>query len=126
MSEQSDNITKVQQQQNEGLLLWHGVIKQTVLLKQHYQAQNAEVHSVLDRIRCGEATPSDIELLKSRTFGHPNRREFRDNKWRTATLVTPRNILQQVWNNQAALRHTIDTGHQIFISPSIDEGLKQS
>jgi PIF1-like helicase len=126
ISEPSDKITKAQQQQNEGLFLWRGVITQTVLLKQHYRAQNAELHSVLDRIRCGEVKPSDIELLKSRTFGHPNGPDFCNSKWRTAMLVTPRNILRQAWNNQAALRHTMDTGHQIFISPSIDEGLKQS
>jgi hypothetical protein len=37
--------------------------------------------------------------------------------------VTPRNAVRQAWNNQAALRHSFQTGNQIFVSPSVDEGL---
>jgi hypothetical protein len=43
-----------------------------------------------------------------------------DPKWRTAPLITPRNAVRQPWNNQAGIRHAIETGNQMFISPSKD------
>jgi len=65
----------------------------------------------------------DMQHIRRRTLGHPNGPGLSDLKWQTAPLITPRNTIWQAWNNQAAIRHCIQTGNQIFISPSIDEGL---
>jgi len=81
------------------------------------------VFSVFDRIRCGKTTVSDIEILRRRTFGNRFGPDYSEERWQSATLVTPRNAVRQAWNNQAALRHSFQTGNQIFVCPSVDEGL---
>src|SRR5579862_6237679 len=43
--------------------------------------------------------------------------------WKAAPLVTPRNSVRQAWNNQADIKHAVDTGNQIFISPSKETGV---
>ena len=43
--------------------------------------------------------------------------------WKAAPLVTPRNSVRQAWNNQVGNKHAVDTGNQIFISPSKDTGV---
>ena len=105
-----------------GFFLWREVTKKTVLLTEHYRARNPKVYKVLDRIRCGQATQHDIELLQQRTFGHARGPDQSNPKWQSAPLITPRNTVRHAWNNYASLRHTATTGNQIFISPAIDEG----
>ena len=106
-----------------GTELWDQATRKTVLLTQHYRAPNEGVHGVLDRIRGGRATPADIEIVHSRTFGHPDGPNPTDAMWKAAPLITPRNSVRQAWNNQAGIKHAVDTGNQIFISPSIDTGV---
>jgi hypothetical protein len=106
-----------------GAQLWSNVTTKTVLLTEHYRAPYQAVHEVLDRIRRGAATPGDIDLIHSRTFGHANGPDPMDPKWKSAPLITPRNAVRQSWNNQAGLRYTIETGRQMFISPSKDTGV---
>jgi hypothetical protein len=115
---------KLLENRRQGFLLWQGITERTVLLTEHYRARDESVHSVLDRIRNGNATASDMELLWRRTFGHPEGPNLTDPDWRSATLVTPRNAVRQAWNNQAALRHAIENKKQIIISPSLDQGLE--
>ena len=38
-------------------------------------------------------------------------------------MITMRNNIREAWSNVASLRHAVDNGTQIFISPSIDEGI---
>ena len=116
-------LSSLQKSYIAGAELWSYVTKRTVLLTEHYRAPNQAVHEVLDRIRRGAATPRDIELMHSRTFGHTNGPDPEDPKWRSAPLVTPRNAVRQSWNNQAGLRYSIETGSQMFISPSKDTGV---
>ncbi len=40
------------------------VPNRTFLLREHYRPRKESVHSVLDRIRCGNMTPADIALLR--------------------------------------------------------------
>jgi len=108
----------------EGMLLWSNVIQSTILLTEHYRATNPDVHDVMDRIRRGTPLPSDIDRIKSRVFGHLEGPDINDPKWQTAPLITPRNNIRQAWNNHAAVRYSIQTNTQIFISPSIDEGIE--
>ena len=116
-------LTSLQKAYVAGTILWEHVTSRTVLLMEHYRAPNRNVHEVLDRIRHGCATPADVDLVHSRTFGHINGPDSMDPKWRTAPLVTPRNAVRQPWNNQAGIRHAIETGNQMFISPSRDTGV---
>jgi hypothetical protein len=81
------------------------------------------MYRVLDRIRRGRATPADIEIAPSRTFGHPDGPHPTDAMWKAAPLGTPRNFARQAWNNQAGIKYAVDTGNQIFISPSKDTGV---
>lgn len=84
-----------------------------------------QVHLCLDRIGRGEITFEDRELLRRRVFwsSRPGA-DLGDKQRRNAILVTPRNAVRQAWNNNAALRHIQDTGNQIFIPPSQDEGIR--
>jgi hypothetical protein len=107
----------------KGMYLWSQVVQTTVLLSEHYRARHPDVYEVMERVRRGTPTPIDLECIKRRVFGHPNGPDIRDPKWQSAPFITPRNIIRQAWNNQAAIGHTIQTGNQIFISPSIDEGV---
>jgi hypothetical protein len=115
---------KLLAKRRHGFLLWQGITETTVLLTEHYRARDESVHSVLDRIRHGHATASDIELLGRKTFGHPQGPNLMDTEWRSAPLVTPRNAVRQAWNNQAALRHAIEYNKQVIISPSLDQGIE--
>jgi len=117
------NLSSVQKAYMAGAKLWEDVTSTTVLLTEHYRAPNGIVHQVLDRIRRGRATPGDIELIHARTFGHPNGPNPMDPKWKSALLITPRNAVRQAWNNQAGIRYGMETGGQIFISPSKDTGV---
>jgi hypothetical protein len=81
------------------------------------------VYRVLDRIRRGRATPADIEIVHSRTFEHPDVPKPTDAIWKAAPLVMTWNFVRQAWNNQAGIKHAMDTGNQIFISPSKDTGV---
>jgi len=103
-----------------GAELWEGVTSTTVLLTEHYRAPNGVVYEVLDRIHRGQASLRDIDLIHSQTFGHANGPNHTDLKWKSAPLVTPRNVVRQAWNNRAGICHGMETGSRIFISPSKD------
>jgi hypothetical protein len=103
--------------------LWESVTSTTILLTEHYRAPDRTVHEVLDRIRRGCTIPMDIDLIHRRTFGHIDGPNPSDLKWKSAPLITPRNAVRQAWNNQAGIRYAVQTGSQIFISPSIDRGV---
>ena len=107
-----------------GMYLWSRVVRTTVLLMEHYRAPNPEVYQVMERLRRGALTPTDIEKIKSRVFGHPNGPDPRDPKWQDVPLITPRNTIRQTWNNTAAIRYGVRSHNQIFISPSIDTGIE--
>jgi hypothetical protein len=77
----------------------------------------------LTRIRDGQVNADDLSQLRSRVFGIPSGPTTTDEKWKTAVLITPRNLVRQAWNNQAAVRHHLQNQQQIFISPAIDKGL---
>jgi len=68
-------------------------------------------------------THDDLAALRARVFGACNGPDIMDEKWKTAVFITPRNIIRQAWNHQAALRHHLQTGEQIFISPAIDKDI---
>jgi hypothetical protein len=106
-----------------GTELWVQATRKTVLLPQHYRAPNEGVYRVLDRIRRGRATPADIEIVHSRTFWHPDGPNPTDAIWKAAPLIMTWNFVRQAWNNQAGIKHAVDTGNQIFISPSKDTGV---
>jgi hypothetical protein len=106
-----------------GIYLWSQVVQTTVLLTENHRAKAPDVYQLMERVRTGSATSRDIERIQSRIFGHPNGPNPNNSKWRQAILVTSRNAIRQAWNNQAAIRHTLSTKNQLFISPSIDEGL---
>ena len=114
---------RLREEQQNGYNLFQDVTKTTVLLREHYRARDEAVYSVLDRIRGGNATATDKELLHSRTFGWPGGPDVEDKEWRMAVLITTRNNIREAWSNVASLRHAVDNGTQIFISPSIDEGI---
>ena len=119
----SKTTRRLNEEQQNGYNLFQDVTKTTVLLREHYRARDEAVYSVLDRIRCGNATATDKQLLHSRTFGWPGGPDVEDKEWRTAVLITTRNNIREAWSNVASLRHAVDNGTQIFISPSIDEGI---
>jgi len=115
---------QLKDERQHGYDLFQEVTKTTVLLREHYRAKDEAVHSVLDRIRCGNATTADIELLHSRTFGFPGGPDPNNKEWRNAVLITTRNNVREAWSNVASSRHAVDNNSQIFISPSIDEGVE--
>ena len=117
------SVSSIQKAYMAGAELWEHITATTVLLTEHYRAPSGAVHEVLDRIRRGQGTPRDIELIHARTFGHPNGPNSMDPKWKSAPLITPRNAVRQAWNNQAGIRYAIETSSQIFISPSKDTGV---
>jgi len=117
------SVSSTQKAYMLGAQLWENVTSTTVLLTEHYRAPDKTVHEVLDRIRRGCASATDIDLIHSRTFGHIHGPNPTDVKWQTAPLITPRNAVRQAWNNQAGLRYAVQTGSQIFISPSRDSGV---
>lgn len=107
-----------------GMDLWKNIVKTTVLLTEHYRAPNPTVYEVMERLRKGALLPKDIEKIKSRVFGHPQGPNPLDEKWQDAPLITPRNNVRQAWNNQAAIRYSIQNNSQVFVSPSIDFGVR--
>jgi len=107
-----------------GMSLWRNIVKTTVLLTEHYRAPNPTVYEVMERLRKGALLPKDIERIKSRVFGHPDSPDPEDPKWQDAPLITPRNNIRQAWNNQAAVRYSIRNNTQMFVSPSIDSGVR--
>ena len=107
-----------------GMSLWKHIVTTTVLLTEHYRAPNPQVYRVMERLRRGALLPEDIEKIKGRVFGHPNGPDPFDPKWQDAPLITPRNNVRQAWNNQAAIRYSIQNDSQVFISPAIEFGLR--
>jgi PIF1-like helicase len=108
----------------EGFQLWKEVTNTTVLLTQNYRAVDQSLAETLERLRVGNITSLDIDLLKRRVFGHPLGPDTSDPKWQSAILITTRNAVRQAWNNQAALRHALKTRGQVYISPASDKGIQ--
>ncbi len=120
----SQKKRRLQNERQHGYDLFREVTKTTVLLREHYRARDEAVYSVLDHIRCGNATATDMELLHSRTFRFSGGPDPNDKEWCMAVLIMKRNNVQEAWSNIASLRHAVDNGTQIFISPSINEGIE--
>jgi len=109
--------------ENEGLSLWELVTETVIILQKNFRTRDLSLEATLTRIRDGKVRPDDLACLHSRVFGAANGPVMTDRKWKTAVLVTPRNIVRQAWNHQATLRHHLQSHRQIFISPAIDKGL---
>jgi hypothetical protein len=81
-------LSQLQKNYIAGIELWGRATRIPVLLTQYYQATNEGVYRVLNRIRHGRATPADIEIVHSRTSGHPEGPNPTDIIWKEAPLVT--------------------------------------
>jgi PIF1-like helicase len=57
---------------HEGFLLWKQVVKRTVILTQAYRAIDPSVQEVLNRVRSGETTAHDIDMIRRRISIHPD------------------------------------------------------
>jgi protein-tyrosine phosphatase len=96
-----------------------------VLLKKNYRAIDPSLQATLNRIRETQITAQDLKRLHNRVFSSSNEPNINELKW-TTLLVTPRNVVCQAWNHQAALRHLIETKQQIFISPALDSNIPRN
>lgn len=118
----SVNAPPAKRQQSAGLRIWQTVTTSGVIvLKKNYRAVDKSLQETLNRIRVAQTTMEDLKKLRTRVLGSPNGPNMNEARWKTAMLVTPRNVIRQAWNHQASLRHMEDTGQQMFISPAIDE-----
>ena len=104
--------------------LWRKVMERTVLLTENYCTKDKDLAEMLERLRVGKVTESDLAKLRKRTFGHPEGPKASDPRWQSAVLITTRNVIRQAWNNQAAFRHSMKTNNQIYICPSLDKGIQ--
>jgi hypothetical protein len=117
----SPNVRAIKRLQNEGLRLWKAVVETgVVILIKNYRTQDPDLRDTLNRVRRGRTTPADLKKFHDRVFGSPNGPSVEELRWKSAVLVTPRNIVRQAWNHQACLRHVAVSGQQLFISPAVD------
>jgi hypothetical protein len=63
----------------------------------------------MERVRIGAPTAIDLDVIRSRVFGHPSGPDIRDPKWQTSPLITPRNTIRQpiLANNATMLQQKI-------------------
>ena len=47
--------------------------------------------------------------------------DFSKDPWREASLVTPRHVVHEQWNDEAIKQHCVLTGHRHFLSPAEDK-----
>jgi len=116
-------LSNVQKKQRDGFELWKEVASRTIILTHNYRTTDPSLRNVLEHIRVGAVTKEDLVLLRRRVIGHCTNPTVAAEKWCSAILITPRNIVRQAWNNQACIRHLTTRKRSIFISPSFDEEL---
>ena len=84
---------------NEGYLLWKKITERTVLLTENYRATDKPLAEMLEHVRVGNLSDGDMNDLQEWTFENPNGPSTSDDRWRSAILITTRNIVRQAWNN---------------------------
>jgi hypothetical protein len=115
------NGRRLKPEHNEGLQLWKTVVETgVVIFVKNYRTVDPDLQNTLDRLRRGHTTIADLKKFHDRVFGSVNGPNVDDPRWKSALLVTSRNVVRQAWNHQACLRHIVETGQQLFISPAVD------
>lgn len=76
--------------------------------------QSDEIWSqLLDRVRIGRATRSDLELLHGLVLGRDNIPDFGSSPWKDAILVTARHAVRTRWNAEALKKTCQETGEPL-------------
>ncbi len=108
-----------------GRLLWLGVKDCVFLTQQMRQSgdHNKQFRDLLDRLRCGTTSDSDIRVLSSRTLAVVSRQDwFRENilKWASAPIITSRNNAKDALNFEISKSFASRTRQQFDVYNSLD------
>ncbi|KAG9225266.1 hypothetical protein CCMSSC00406_0007097 [Pleurotus cornucopiae] len=93
-----------------------------VTLTQQMRVQDEAWTAMLNRLRVGGCTDSDIAMVKSLvlTEGSSETPDFSSKPWSDAVLVTSRNSVRDRWNSAAIRQHCRVTKNRLYISPAED------
>ena len=93
-----------------------------VKLNEQMRIQDKVWQDILDRARTGDCTTQDISELKKLVLSNPecDVPNFENSPWNEAILVTSRNGVQTLWNNEALSRHCHKTGNVHYVLYALD------
>jgi hypothetical protein len=96
-----------------------------VTLTQQMRVSDPVWREFLSSLRNGEVRPEHITMLKSLVLGHAScpTTNFSDAHWTSSVLITPRHAVRNQWNDLATTKHSIVTGHKIFVC-NADDSIK--
>ncbi|KAG8703209.1 hypothetical protein FRC08_003007 [Ceratobasidium sp. 394] len=99
-----------------------------VVLRHQVRVSDTIWHDFLARLRHGQVQATRTSMLKSLVLTNPECVEiaFESDTWSKASLVTPRHVVRNQWNDAAVARHCHYTGSQCFICPANDTILKKT
>ncbi|CAF1446689.1 unnamed protein product, partial [Adineta ricciae] len=82
-----------------------------VKLEQQMRTEDVKYLELLNRLRNGQSTREDYQLLCSRIIGSPNLKiSLRQNPWNEAPILVFRNTVRTQINNRAVLNKAIELG----------------
>ncbi|CAF1526110.1 unnamed protein product [Adineta ricciae] len=99
---------EVQQRVARSLMLQ---INCVVKLTHQMRTKDLRYLQLLDRLRHGQCTYDDYELLQTRVVGQPSIESLHDSPWNKASILVFRNEVRTQINNKAAVHNATQMGH---------------
>ncbi|KAF9561234.1 hypothetical protein CPC08DRAFT_606892, partial [Agrocybe pediades] len=93
-----------------------------VILTQQIRVRDAEWINLLNKLRVGECTEQDLEIIRGIDMSRPNTDipDFSKAPWNEAILVTSRHEVRERWNEEAVRKHCHATGNIRYVVPAED------
>nr|GAT47621.1 predicted protein [Mycena chlorophos] len=88
-----------------------------VTLTEQRQVTDADWMAMLRRLRNGDCTEADIDMVNALVVGNPRYQppSWTSSPWDSAVLVTPRHGARIQWNAESLKKHRARTGNHVYI-----------
>ncbi|CAF1484221.1 unnamed protein product, partial [Adineta steineri] len=116
-SGQSRSEKEIQQRAARSLILQ---INCVIKLSQQMRTEDERYRELLERLRQGDCTLGDYELLLTRVVGQPSVSSLRESPWNEAPILAYRNEVRTQLNNKAAVHNAAQLGHQLMVCVAQD------
>ena len=96
--------------------------KTVVMLKKQHRVKDEVWLNILDHLRIGECTESDLREIRKLIVDDQSKlvTDFTTDPWKNAVLVTPRHAVRERWNTEAVRKHCVATGERMYICSAED------
>jgi len=93
-----------------------------VMLTKQLRIKDEVWLNILDRLRIGECTESDLREIRKLIVNKHSKSvtDFTKDPWKDAILVTPRHAVRDRWNTECVRRHCAATGERMYICGAED------